>query len=227
MSSFLKKYKDIFISLLFAVALFFFILTFSISLPIYCRPFYYAHIDSMNLSEESGFTKEEIIEAYDAVLDYLTIPDKEFSSGVMKYSPEGESHFADCKALFNLNATVLLSSAVCILILLILRKTGKTAPFLIGKHQASFYSALAAVLLPIIIGSIAALDFDKAFEVFHRIFFPGKTNWTFNPRTDEIIEILPQEFFMNCAILIGISILLFSGILILIDGLRTRKNRRL
>ncbi|MDY6096348.1 MAG: DUF1461 domain-containing protein [Oscillospiraceae bacterium] len=33
------------------------------------------------------------------------------------------------------------------------------------------------------------------------MFFPGKTNWLFDPRTDQIILILPDTYFRNCAIL--------------------------
>ena len=94
------------LSLLFAAALFLFILSFSISLPIYFRPFYYAHIGALNLAETSGFTAAEIKEAYNAVLDYLTLPGREFSAGVLAFSPDGAAHFADCKVLFNLNAGV-------------------------------------------------------------------------------------------------------------------------
>ena len=65
--------------------------------------------------------------------------------------------------------------------------------------------------------------FDKAFEVFHKIFFPQKQNWILNPKTDEIINVLPQKFFMNCAILIGVSILVFSGILILYQWFNGKK----
>ena len=59
-----------------------------------------------------------------------------------------------------------------------------------------------------LIGGLAALDFNKAFEIFHKIFFPGKDNWMFSWYEDEIIRILPQDFFMNCAILILCSIIL-------------------
>ena len=75
------------ISLLFAVLLLFLILTAAISLPIYLRPFYYAHIDAMDLSALSGFPKEEIVRSYDAVLDYLTLPGHAFGTGVMAHSP--------------------------------------------------------------------------------------------------------------------------------------------
>ena len=219
----LNNQTNILTSSLFCVALFFFILTFSISLPIYCRQFYYLHIDYLELTEVSGFTKPEIIGAYDSVLDYLTLTNKEFSVGVMKYSPAGKMHFADCKTLFSLNSTILLVSEFCVLLLLIIRKSGKIGPFLIGKRHASFYSALAAVFIPLIIGALASLNFDKAFEVFHKIFFPQKQNWILNPKTDEIINVLPQKFFMNCAILIGVSILVFSGILILYQWFNGKK----
>ena len=76
-----------------------------------------------------------------------------------------------------------------------------------------------------LIGGLVALDFDTAFTIFHKMFFPGKDNWLFNPYTDGVIMILPQDFFMNCAILIFSSIvLLCAGYVIvgLIQGYRAR-----
>ena len=60
-----------------------------------------------------------------------------------------------------------------------------------------------------IVGVLAALDFDRAFTVFHSIFFPGKDNWLFDPATDPVILILPEAFFRSCAILILAAVLLF------------------
>lgn len=204
-------------SVLFAVALFFFILAFSVALPIYCRPFYYAHIGALNLPEASGYSEQQIRAAYNEVLDYLTLPAREFSSGDMAFSSEGAAHFADCKVLFDLNVTVLICASVILAVLLVLRKRGRIGALRIGRHSAGFYSAVSAVVLPIIIGILAAIDFDRAFTVFHTIFFPGKDNWLFDPATDEIINVLPEEFFMNCAILIGAGVLVFSAGIIIAD----------
>lgn len=215
--------KERALSILFALALFCFILTFSIGLPIYCRPFYYVQIDALELVEYSGFSKAEIREAYDQVLDYLTLPGREFGTGVMAHSEEGAAHFADCKVLFDLNAVVLLTSGLCLLVLLVLRRAGKTGAYCLGRHSAAFYAGLAAVVIPVVIGGLAALDFDRAFVIFHSIFFPGKDNWIFDWRTDEIILVLPQEFFMYCAILIGASVLLCSGALLLREYLQAKK----
>ena len=61
-----------------------------------------------------------------------------------------------------------------------------------------------------LIGGLVAIDFNKAFTAFHMIFFPGKDNWYFSWYEDQIIRILPKDFFMNCAILIFASIVLIS-----------------
>ena len=202
-------------SIIFSVAVFFFIITFSIGLPIYFRPFYYAHINALNLTGESGFTKAEIKEAYNEVLDYLTIPGKAFGTGVMRHSESGASHFADCKALFDLNASVLIISSVIIVALIALYRFGKIERPRIGKFNAEFWSALAAIILPLVLGGILSVNFTKGFMIFHKILFPDNQDWLFDPIEDQIISVLPQPFFMNCAILIACGVLVFALSIIL------------
>ena len=60
-------------------------------------------------------------------------------------------------------------------------------------------------------------------KVFHKIFFPGKENWMFDPFEDPVINILPAEFFASCAILIVSVILISCAALLLYD----RKKRPL
>lgn len=194
------------IVVIFAVALVLLVLTVSIGLPIYLRPFYYAHIDALELDRASGFTKAQIRTAYDEVLDYLTLPGKDFGTGELAHSAEGAAHFADCKVLFDLNAGVLLGSAVVAAAIFLLRKPCK----LPSLRRATFWAGTGALMLPVVVGSLAALDFDRAFVIFHHIFFPGKDNWVFDYFADPIIRVLPQVFFMNCAILIGAGLILFS-----------------
>lgn len=208
------------LSVLFCIALCLCILIFSIGLPIYCRPFYYTHIDSLDMAESSGFSKSEIKDSYNELLDFLTLPDREFSTGVMACSAEAESHFVDCKLLFDLNLAVFSVSLLILITLIVLQKSGKVKGFNLGKRHASFYSGLLALVIPVVVGALAAIDFDRAFSVFHKVFFPGKDNWIFDPVTDEIIKVMPVEFFMNCAILIGVSIVCLSVILIVAEVIR-------
>ena len=215
------------LSVLFALALILLILTVSIGLPIYIRPFYYAHIEPMGLPEYTGFTAEEIRQSYAAVLDYLVLPGREFSTGVFAHSAEGAAHFADCKVLFDLNRNILLISAAVLAILALLRKLGKTGPYRLGKFSAARLAAILALILPLVIGALAATDFDRAFVIFHTLFFPGKTNWIFDWRTDPIILALPQDFFMHCALLIGGGLVVISLGILVFDTFREKKCRNI
>ena len=210
-------------SVLFALALVLFILTAAIALPIYIRPFYYAHIGPMGLEEYTGLTAQQLKDAYNGILDYLTLPNRPFSCGVLPFSSEGESHFADCRVLFDLNRNVLLLSGTALAVLLLLRK--KLGPYRLGKRSAAWWAGLLALAAPLVIGALAAIDFDRAFVIFHKIFFPGKDNWLFDWRTDPIILALPQEFFRNCAILIGAGLVVFSLSLLIFSTIRDQKAR--
>ncbi len=60
-----------------------------------------------------------------------------------------------------------------------------------------------------------ASDFSKYFIVFHHIFFDNDL-WILNPATDLLINIVPEPFFMDTALRIGITfgimVLAFLGI---------------
>lgn len=212
------------LSLLCTVCVALLLLTVSIGLPIYVRPFYYAHIDAYGLERISGYSGQEIRQAYDAVLDYLTLPGKEFSTGVFPHSAEGKAHFEDCKGLFDLNAGLMLGSAAVLAVLYLMR--GKWGPYRLGRLSAPAWAAVLSLTAPMVIGALAALDFDRAFAVFHTIFFPGQTNWVFDWYADPIIRVLPQEFFRNCAIVIGLSLVWMAGGILVREGRRGRKKEQ-
>ena len=197
------------LALCLAIIVFFCILTASISLPIWWRGFYHLHIEALDLPRRSGFTAEQIWTAYNEVLDYLTVPGSPFGTGDLPHSAEGQAHFEDCKFLFDLNHWVLMVSFLCLLLL------GRTNGGRLAGHSGAFWGGVAALVIPVIVGALAALDFNRAFVIFHSIFFPGKTNWVFDWHADQIIRVLPQEFFMDCAILIGVGLVtMAAGILV-------------
>ena len=205
------------------VAIFFFIITFSIGLPIYCRFFYYLQIDSLNLVETTGYSYETIKTAYDEMLNFLIYPAKEFSTGALRFNESGKAHFIDCKVLFDLNITVFIISALTIATIFILKKKNVITICRPFKMHVAFTSALSIFVVFSILGILVASNFEKAFTVFHQIFFPGKDNWYFNPYDMEIINILPQQFFLNCAILIGVSIILISLTIIIYQLIKRKK----
>lgn len=210
---------------IFVVALFILILTFAIGLPIYCRFFYYMQIESLRIPEMSGYSVSVIKGAYKAVLDYLTLPWAEFSTGALKYSADGKAHFEDCKRLFNLNASALIFSIIVLIVIFILSRKEKIGLNKIWGFNPAFLSAVLALGLPLILGGLVAINFDKAFTIFHKIFFPGKDNWMFDYTQDQIINILPQEFFLSCAILIGVCLTVCSVGIIVYCAIQKAKQK--
>ncbi len=199
------------------------VLTASIAVPILCRPFYCAHIEPMNLPELTGLTHEEIKTAFDEMMDYC-LGGKIFSTGVLVWSENGKSYFDDVRALFLLDLYLLLGTTfILIATLIVSRLCGRQPGRLLGR-SCSFWAGAGLCGIFVIIGALAAIDFDRAFVVFHSLFFPGKDNWIFAPSTDAIITILPQDFFMHCAILILLILILSCMVLILWDLLFHRKN---
>ena len=211
--------KNKLLTALYCLCLVLFMLTFAIGLPIYCRFLYYIQIKTLGLEAETGWSYGVIKRAYDEVLNFCTLPwVKNFSAGELKFSESGAAHFADCKVLFNLNFSVLVCSGAVLLTLIILNKFKKIKILSFGKHKAYFWSGIIAVALPLLLVIIIAIaGFDRSFEAFHAIFFPGKDNWLFDYYEDEIIRVMPEQFFMNCAIVIVVGLIAFASSLVAAD----------
>lgn len=214
-----SKLLTIVLALLIAVVL----LSASIAAPILCRPFYYAHIDALELVQRTGFTREEIKTAFNEMLDYC-LGAEEFSTGVLRWSESGKDHFTDVRVLFLLDLKALGISILLLIVLLIAMRLTAWRPRRLWGRGPAFWAGAGLAVVFLIVGGLAALDFDRAFVVFHALFFPGKDNWLFNPYTDEIINILPQEFFMNCAILI-LAILILGCIILMVSDLMYSKKK--
>lgn len=196
------------LTVLLIPVLMFFAISASVAVPILWRGFYMLHIRALDLPGKTGLDEQTIRTAFNEMMDYCT-KNAPFGTGALRWSEEGMRHFADVKKLFLLDLRVL---AVCSLLLVVLLVvTRRVRPALLLGRGPSFYAGICLLLGAGLLTVLASRDFDRAFVVFHRIFFPGKTNWIFDYRTDEIILILPQVFFRNCAILAVSLLALFCA----------------
>ncbi len=202
------------LSLCLALVLF----TGSVAVPILCRPFYYLHIDLLCLEESTGLTREEIITAYDEMMDYCLGGDT-FSTGVLPWSESGKSHFEDVRTLFLLDLQVLATAIVATVLLMVLSRRRGLRPARPLRRGPGFWAGAGLGAVFLVIGGLAATDFYRAFVIFHTLFFPGKSNWLFDEKTDAIITILPRAYFMDCAILILAVLVLGCALLIAADRL--------
>lgn len=199
------------------------ILSGAIALPVLFRLFFYLHIEPMELAQSVDLTVQQIKTAYNEMMDYCMGLSDSFSVGVLPFSESGAAHFADVRKLFLLDLWVFAISSV-VLTVLCLTKRGKCQ---IAGHTTGFWAAIGLGVAFLAVGGLAALDFEKAFTVFHKLFFPGKDNWLFDSRLDPVIQILPAEFFRNCAILILAAILISCAALLLWDRRIRKKSSRL
>ena len=196
------------------------VLSASIALPILCRPFYYLHIALLHLPDALPWSAEEMRAAYDEMLNFCLFGTP-FGTGALRWSQSGMSHFADCARLFRLDFLVLGGSAAVLLFCALLRRRGLRPARPLG-HGDGFWAGILLSAAVLIAAILAALDFDRAFVLFHHLFFPGKDNWLFDPSVDQIILILPEVFFRNCAILATACLFAACAGLILWDLRRSR-----
>ena len=183
------------------------VFTGSIAWVLLVRAFYYVQIGPLGVCAASGLTAEQVRAAYGDVMDYCLGLRPDFAAGVLPFSAEGAGHFADVRMLFLLNLAALAGTLLLLLGLKLACRRRHTALPRLNERTPGFWAACGLGGLILIVGALAATDFDRAFTVFHRIFFPGKENWLFDPATDPVIVLLPEAFFRNCAIAIGVTLL--------------------
>lgn len=197
-----------FLSVLCSFLLALFLLTAAIAFPILCRPFYYVQIGSLNLVEDTGWDEATIRGAYDQVMDYL-VGNTPFGTGTLKWSESGMAHFADCRTLFRLNFVLWWGSAAGLLLLGALQWGKRISLYRFCGRSPAFWALMGMTAVFLVLLFWALVDFDGLFTAFHTVFFPGKSNWIFDWRTDEIILILPEAFWARCGAVI--TALAFGG----------------
>ncbi len=173
-----------------------FLISAAVYLTLAWKPLYYFDIRYLNIAEKSGYSEEEIRENYDALIDYNLSPRRdELVFPTLPMSREGEIHFREVKAIFQFFLWILVCSAPlpAIAVIVFWRK----------KWEMAFlkWSALLTPLLISGVGLLIAADWDRAFVLFHELVFQNDY-WLFDPATDPVITILPDTFFLHCAVLI-------------------------
>ena len=211
--------KSRLLSVLLIITLSLFAISAGIAAPILSRTFYQIHVTKLRLPETTGWTEDEILGAYDDVMDFL-LHDSTFGTGALKWSEDGKAHFTDVRGLFQLDLWMFAITGGLLIVLLLLSIKNRPARF--KNRGPSFWAGTGVLAAFLMIGGLGATDFDRAFTVFHHIFFPGKTNWLFDPAEDQIIQILPEVYFRNCALL-AIGLILLLCIIYILIG-KKKKN---
>lgn len=197
----------------------------SVAVPFLCRPFYYVQIQPLALTEASGMTEGQIRKTYDEVMDFCLGKTDDFSLSQLSWSEQGAAHFTDVRALVAWDIRLAVISCVLCLALLAWGRLRRVRPYRFKCHRPGFWAALGFSGIVLVIGVLSALDFERAFTVFHSVLFPGKDNWLFDETADPVIRILPQEFFQHCAGLIAGVAVLWCAALVLADWKAYHKHK--
>ena len=156
---------------------------------------------------------------YDRIIEYSLFPwVRELHLETLPMSDAGAQHFADAKDIFQLFVQGGLLALVVAVVL---------GSWLWRRHRSTGFltaGAIIALATPLMLAVPLAIDFDRAFVVFHEIAFDNEL-WIFDPRTDPIIDYLPEALFMRNAFAILVVMIVLSVAAIMV-GRRLRRRVR-
>ena len=209
----MKKISNLILAFLMSL----FIITSIVKFTVLFKPLYYFDIKHLNIPILSGMSEEEIKLNYDYLIKYNTsYRDYEFNMPTLKSSIQGKIHFEEVRDVFKvLNKINIISGVISVLgIYIVLKKK---------EIKIIKYAGIISILIPIFLVIPITIQFEKSFEIFHRLIF-NNDYWIFDPSKDPVINMLPAEFFLHCGVVILTGILIFSSIILTIY--KILKNKR-
>ena len=180
-----------------------FIICLAVIITVFFKQLYYFDIDYLKIAESTGLSREVIQKNYDVLIQYQSI----FYQGSLNLpdfvmSNTGRIHFEEVKRVFEMIQITFVVTGIISAVMIYLNVKQKEYRFL---PLTSFFS----VAIPSVLGFFVALDFDKAFVIFHNIVFRNDY-WIFDYTTDPVITILPESFFMHCFMMIIVIVIMIS-----------------
>ena len=204
--------------ILTALALTILVFSASVVFTLNFKPLYYADMERYRLSERFGYPEEEIRANYDAMVEYNNFFYKgELEFPTVPMSENAREHFREVRVIFVFIETVLLPIGII----------GSIAGILLcRKERKQHYLLLSGIFsigIPSALGGLIAANWETFFTKFHELFF-NNDYWIFNSATDPIIDLLPDEFFLHCCIMILGIILAFAAVCIILYIKRQRSK---
>ena len=115
-------------------------------------------------------------------------------------------------------------SAIYIAVVTVLVKTGKLN-LRYKKRSPAFWGVVGLGAFVGVAGVWAAIDFNSAFNFFHRILFTNDL-WLLNPETDLLIRICPSSMFESMGLRIALrAAVILLGVPVLLTVLKWISNR--
>jgi len=214
-----KDRKSTFLNIVTALIIAILVISASVTFTLFDRSAYAKMQASVGLPETTGFSEEEILKNYNALIDYNSV----FFTGPLSFptlpmSDSGREHFAEVKSIFSAIQIALIVSAAL---------TAFLCVYLLRRRRIRFlgYGGILSLVIPaVIVCVMAAVGWDRFFVLFHHLLF-NNNFWLFDYRTDPVILILPDSWFLACLVSIILKIVVTSAILI-VGSLTFEKLRK-
>jgi integral membrane protein (TIGR01906 family) len=158
-----------------------------------------AHAEAM-----TGYSAPQLRQATDAILSDLVLGPPNFDvsvAGQEVLNARERQHMRDVRAVFAGLAVLALASIV---VLVAAHRLQRGSP---RFWQAVRRGAAGLAVGVLAVGVVGTFAFDVTFDVFHRLFFAGGS-YTFDPRTDRLVQIFPEQFWFETGLAVGAVILL-------------------
>lgn len=213
------------------------ILITSFQVAIYGDPeykFYEKEYRKYQVTESLQMEMDDVMDVTEKMMDYLIGRREELSVETTVngetmdfFNEQDRLHMADVKNLFlgGLALRWWLLGIFVLLILILIFPLKADWKHILPK--AYFISLGIFLVLTILLGCLFASDFTKYFTIFHEIFFTNDL-WLFDPATDLMIRMLPEGFFYDMVIRIGmyflVGLVIFAIIFVFI-GKVGRRNK--
>ena len=169
----------------------------------------------------TGFSEEELRSVTNSIVHDLVFGPPDFAAALPGetapvLSDAERAHMRDVRGVFAGFYVVAIAGAVVLAAAFVLARD-RAARARLWRRLSRSGTVIAVVT--VVGGGVGVLVFDQAFTIFHEIFFPGG-NWAFDPRTDKLVQIFPDQFWSDTTIAVGILIIALA------IGLRWLGRRR-
>ena len=151
----------------------------------------------------TGYSEPDLRAVTNAILGDLVLDRGDFDvqlDGGPVLTPAERAHMRDVRGVFG--GLALLAALSVVLVLVGFGRSrapeGRTRMWLSIRRGAV---SLAGVV--VVLGLVAAVAFDAAFDLFHRLFFAPGT-YDFDPRTSRLVQLFPERFWSETAIAVGV-----------------------
>jgi integral membrane protein (TIGR01906 family) len=169
-------------------------------MPLLTPLFIHAALDAADSAGRLGVATAETHQLSDRTVAELVWGPATFSfagpSGEPFYDAAEAGHLRDARLV--LWALLIAAGVSAVLIGVRLARDRDRRP----TWRAIARGALVLAVAMAAIGVFFLLAFDAAFELFHRIFFPGG-NWAFDPTTERLVQLYPIPFWQLTSAALG------------------------